>query len=465
MPIADQQSLARSPQQRHEPPIESSLLPAAALAQVELTDRASEVYGRSELSRRVGWVAKSRSDFITLLEKLTEHANFFNSMMQLDQSKRMIFKLRKAEELKSKVDKYRDLGDRLGMLLQSLNGLTGSNQAEVQLMLHNDPLSLHSKFRTGSRLLSFRPGSAAFYMRFLSSAPKNIRQDAIPGRGLEGPELQLTSPRYLVFDVHHASASSPATASTVSSTALPSISGLFDDKIEPDRGSGWVRELGHIKAASATGGSISVFSDSTEHTEKVTLADSLGDEREQRFFQPPSQASSRVRLALVLTCSLIYGQIADGARALNSKELVYYATEPTNDQAADLRHSRINPFIRLQMVGLPTTMGTSHMVLTSAARDEDDEKTGMVRSLGILLYEIGTWAVSVGTTVPEKVSFVRRKKGILAGEISVLYHDAVNSCLGVRKDELGNMEEWMVENVAEPLQQVLDDIERLRLIA
>lgn len=408
---------------------------------------------------RVAWVANSRSDFIALLDELKEHANFFNSMILLSQSKQTVLESQEADELRTKVDRYRNIGNCLRMLLQSLPKLTGSEEAVFQLMLHDNPFLLQSNFRTSSKLPSLRLGSVAFYTRL--STPKSTWDGAVP---VGSPEQRDSSSRYLVFDVQQTSASPSLPIGTIATTELSSISHLLDEPVEAAQRPTWARELGHIKAPVTASGFISALSDSTIHAAETTLADSLKDEREKQFFQLASQASFRARLALVLTCSLIYAHIAEGARDLTAQELTYYSTQPSNVRASDLRRSRINPFVLLQSVGLQTTRVSSHEALTSAARDHDDETTSMIRSLGVLLYEIGSWTVSVGATVSERANFVKPKHGALAGDISVRYCDAITSCLGARKEDLGNLESWMVENVAEPLHRVLRDIEGLQLI-
>ncbi|RMJ16787.1 hypothetical protein CDV36_003572 [Fusarium kuroshium] len=422
-----------------------------AAAREEVAGRAAKVQDRTKLKQLVGWVAESRSDIITLLDKLEKHAQFFDSVIQLDQSKQTILRYQREDELRTKVDNCRDIGDRLRMLLQSWRGLTGSNQAAFQLMLHNDPVFMQSRFRQDLGLSSLQLGGAAFYARLLPST-EHFEDGGAPAR-------------YLLFGVHQTSAQPSPTLGATVTTELSSIGQFLDNAAvetaeEPSR----VRELGNIKLLSPTNGLISVFSDSTIHGDEKTLAASLIDESEKKFFQEPSQALFRTQLALVLAYSLIYVQRADGLKDLDAKELRYYATSPDNGQTADLTDSRINPFAPLRMVGLPTTMGSSHAILTCAARGDNDETMSMIRSLGILLYEIGSWSISEGNTIREKVNFVKSNKAAVAGTMPWNYHDAIDLCLRARNEAMGNLEDWLVRNVVGPLEQARKNIEGLQLI-
>ncbi|KAF5699760.1 hypothetical protein FMUND_14625 [Fusarium mundagurra] len=371
-------------------PLDSVLAPGStAAASSEIAKAATEVHDRSNFLLRAGWVAQSRDRFIQLLKELKKHADYFHSMIQLDQGKKMVIRSQQMATVATKVKEYRDIGDRLRMLLQSLDQLTGSKRAEFQLMLHHDPLSLQSRYRKVTRLLSFQPEGAAFYARLLP-----------PTEHTEGSAATTTA-RYLVFDVQQANLSPSIAGETIAARKLSDISHLLDDTDKTAQPL-MARTLGCIKASGTTNGTISVFSDSTPHKDAKSLAVGLNDENEKKYFQAPSRASLRTRLALVLTCSLIYVQRADGLRDLNAAGLTFYDTDPASGHAADLGHSRIKPFILLQMLGVPTMTTSSHSVLTSAARDDDDDTVSMIRSLGILLYEIGSWDLSVGDTIAEK---------------------------------------------------------------
>ncbi|RGP57933.1 hypothetical protein FSPOR_11941 [Fusarium sporotrichioides] len=438
-----------------------SVLPSdsTAAASLEIANAATEVHNRSNILLRVGWVAQSRSRFIELLNELREHADYFHSMIQLDQGKRIAVRSQQIAVVRNKVKQYRDIGDRLKILLHSLDQLPGSERAVFQLMLHDDPLSLQSSYRKVTRLLNFQPEGAAFYAQLLPPI-EHLKGGAAtttaPGRGRD-------SARYFVFEVQQANMSLPKAEGMIAPSKLSNISHLLDptdDTAEPL----FARMLGCIEAANTTHGNISVFSDSTIHKDAKSLAESLNDENEKKVFQVPSQASFRTQLALVLTCSLIYLQRADGPRDLNATGLTYYDTDPASGHAAEVGHSRINPFVQLYMLGVPRTTTTSHSVLTSAARDDDGGKVSMIKSLGILLYEIGSWDLSVGNTIAEKASFVKARKAALSGTISVKYHDAIDKCIGVRKEAIGDLEMWIVQNVVGLLEQTQKDIKALQLI-
>jgi hypothetical protein len=223
---------------------------------------------------------------------------------------------------------------------------------------------------------------------------------------------------------------------------------------EADAIRGWAGFLGTID-------DIYVFCDSSRHGPEKCLADWLSDDGERAKFRGSSQAKLRARLGSTVACTLFHLVHALGPKDLEARHLLYYPPLDKDGTEIPATGSRVIPFAPLIA---KSTSGVSSATVFSLQGPGDTAEVRMIRKLGILLYEIGSWSVvpEQGSGLPGKVRYARVEKERLAN-ISPVYRDVVRSCLDYGEES--DVGTWMFENVVEPMKgmvQRLDNIELLQ---
>lgn len=413
--------------------------------------RAQRIQQGSSIAARGSWVLK-RDTFLDILKRLKDHGDFFTAAIQLDQTQETAARLLRSEKLNSLFKRYQEAGDGLNHLVKSLAQLQGGKQTTLEVMMHQDPFQLQTALQKDTADSRFRPHSAAFYTRCqhksvgVSVNINSSTQDQQPASQV----LPTSDPQYLCFDVARRSAKY-----LPSCTKINTVQVLFNSIAASDEeATGWPRLLGYM------GESIHTFLDSTPHSTEKTLARALVDEDEQQELKESFNADFRARLGLTVASSILCRLHSEGPKELEATHLCYYPWLNEDGHQLALRESRINPFMPIRM-SVTGSIATSSAAVFSAGASDVDVATLMIRKLGILLYEIGTWSRVAGGRLSDNVRSVRVRKEALA-IISPVYRDVTGSCLDYRREI--NTERWMLENVVEPLSRVVDNLARVDLL-
>lgn len=180
----------------------------------------------------------------------------------------------------------------------------------------------------------------------------------------------------------------------------------------------------------------------------------LADPHEQSVLKMAGYTVVRARLAFIAASSLFYSLRAEGTQDFEAKNFKYYTTLDKHGDEPDYKDSRVIPFVPLATLGI-TAFEPSSAEYTLPG--EDGAEATMIKKLGILIYEIGTWTNVADTNLLEvRVSKVKMEYALL-DSMHPKYPGVINACLCYRKD--GRVEDWLVRNVVMLLKEVYEYIE------
>jgi hypothetical protein len=394
--------------------------------------------------------AEKRTSFTKLLEQLNHHVLFFSDQIKPKQSRSGIARLLEAPQQQIKMhrqmNRYRDAGDTMKWLIESIRKVERADQLTFQLMLHSDPFELQSDLRGISPACEeyLDHGGAAFYLRLVPDADfaaHMAEQWAMPRR-------VLAEAKYFVFSV--------SSAASEVLDKFYNVEAIFSRRETPVGRPDWAVMRGDVdKEAFDLEKTIRVISDSTTHMVGRSLVSCLADREEQRILRKASYAGMRAELAFRVASSLFYNLYVDGLHDLHAQDLYFYTALNRKKQEPEYKISRLAPFVALSSLGSTAAAPSSSDALSGATNDLE---AMMIQNLGILIYEIGAWNRVTGRGLAERVSKVKKDKERLLASISPTYGDVIDACFRYQKD--GDVDEWILRNVLIPLKEVCESRKR-----
>jgi hypothetical protein len=377
-----------------------------------------------------------RLQFIELLSELERHNLSSTRRILVTQLESFAADLPGRQRVDSDLVQYRSGGKRLKDLIQCLGDKPQQFRLTFQLLLKSDPFYFHSTLRDSSHTCQahLKDGNAAFYLRL--SVDKILSETADVARS-SLPTLNEVDERFFVFSVAQES------AEVDTSTEIADLALLFAPITDPMR-SDWATFRGHFE------GKIRVVSDSTPHRPQRSFAECVTDPNERRILGNIAYAAMRAQLAFVVASALFYKVCAEGPHDVDATQIYYHTALNGRGQEPDYTDSRVLPYVSLDSIGSTSAFSSSANALIRSSGDGLEER--MMKNLGILIYEIGTWTRVEAPGLQGRVSIVDDAKEHLSEHMLTKYRDVIHACLSYR--QRGDTERWMVQNVISPLDEV-----------
>ncbi|KAI9774400.1 MAG: hypothetical protein M1840_004294 [Geoglossum simile] len=415
---------------------------------------------QSTFIERTSWAIKDRDRFKQLVKELTEHNDYFISIIQLRTSKH-----NDHHRIPAPSAQIARVASHLRRLIRSLAATRESNHIFFQMMLHDDPFDFHSLINSNLPATALlRPSSSMFAFRLekASSGTQAPRQNDNAALLFEVPSFGETSE-----DVDKQIEDERPRIESFAGELI-SVESLGVGGEDPDRKPWWAA-IGTIKDVvgspkpSETDKPIAVFHDRTTYAPSKTLWQSFTDPTESKVMEK-TYLIFRVHLAYILASSFMHFVSAGYPLDYSSKSLHYFSDSKTNPQLVStlqLARKRKSPYVQLRAVGASQLPESFSSILADAVETASNAQI-TVQKLGVLLFEVGVWKpVSVAEDWRSRSAEARIKKVELLKCATTGYFNVVHVCLEFATSETWTTDAqvaWLNFNVVQPLRRVLDSL-------
>ncbi|KAJ6032647.1 hypothetical protein N7540_003379 [Penicillium herquei] len=414
----------------------------------------------SNLKNRTAWVLKLRKRFIELLDQITEHNNYFVSVLVLKDARKpeqsQIF-----DEMGQVSQMTKTVSSHLERLFESLAATEQSDKIYFQMMLLNDPFELWSIINEELPKNSLlRPMSSIFAFHLLKAPFKSSTLEPDGENGVlsllfEVPTVGKTNKTLN----ERVKTERPA----IDSFAQPFPTGEKDyaHSIPVWTAIGNVSDIVSKAHSHDRDEPIAVFRDRTSYVPSKTLQQSFNAPHVTRIGEI-QYLRYRLRLACIIASSFTHFAFSKYPLDFASKSLYYYDDSAmlSSPDGESMNQKIMCPFIQLRVGAFPFTSTSSSVLSRSAETTNHDQVT--VQKLGVLLCEVGRWkpvsALEDWSSVSAAAQIARSE---LTKNVPLEYYNVVRSCLQFAPDEsrsINALTSWLENNVVFPLRRTLENL-------
>jgi hypothetical protein len=419
---------------------------------------------QSNLRSRIQWAIDDRNKLLELIDGLEKHSDFFNKRLNFQNYPGRNLTPEQMKRQQKQLQKYMKIGMQLRKLIQAVTNLQGSNSMAFELMLHANPFQLHSDIQLDINSTDLVGENASFHLqvtRTLATAPTpgspNLLGSDLAAPGTSRSASETVAVLFSVAADRDFRADTVTGASSPADDRIKNFAHAMDGRHQSSStNGGWARKLGILVDQQNPASHITLFWDMTESDTTKTLIDVLSDATERQLLRKLDHTQFRLRLGLIIASSLLHIITAGSPQEFHSGVLQYYMANER--EYGSPGEKWINPYIRLRSIGHVERSKSSTSILSGGAHPVGPEVV-MMRKLGILLYEVGTWEHVPGTYLDDRVQTVRLQKAELLKVVPPKYADAVHVCLEFNA-QAENLANWVNDNVVSVLQDCSDGFEK-----